>query len=142
MALPEWLRFARLLTAPRRAGSAGIVAAQRVGRDYPCGLFCYRVDQDLQCGKVLMAEHFVAVDLLDPTAVLDALVAELEGLAQSLGCGAVRSVVHGGEVGVTGGLAAAGLSPEGQLLQKSLIEEAKPRTRRLKRPSASASPPA
>jgi hypothetical protein len=120
LTLSEWLRFARQLTAPRRINQSGIMAARRVGRDYPCGLFCYRVYQDLERGKVLGAEHFVAVDLLDPAAVLTALVAELEGLGQRLGCNAVRSIVHGAQSDVSDGLEAAGHAPEAHLLLKSL----------------------
>ncbi len=140
VALPEWVRFARMLTGPRRAGSAGIVAARRAGRDFPCGLFCYRVEQDLECGKVLMAEHFVAVDLLDPAAVVAALVGELEGLGQRLGCSVVRSLVHCAEAELTGGLAAAGHSPDGQLLQKSLLNTPKPRQRRTRPRPVGANP--
>ncbi|MBN8927180.1 MAG: hypothetical protein BGO51_28405 [Rhodospirillales bacterium 69-11] len=127
LAVADWVRFARTLTGSRRAGQTGIVAARRQGRSYPCGLFCYRVDQDLQRGKVLIAEHFVAVDLLDPAAVLAALVAELDALGERLGCTAIRSVVHGAEPGLSGGLAAAGHAPEGMLLLKPLLNAARPR---------------
>ena len=64
--LSTWLRFARQLTGPRRAGQCGIVTVRREARTFPCGLFCYRVEDDLKLGKVLTADHFVAVDLLDP----------------------------------------------------------------------------
>jgi hypothetical protein len=121
--LPAWLRFARQLTDPRRAGQCGIVAARRGGRAFPCGLFCYRVEDDLKLGKVLTADHFVAVDLLDPAGVLAALVEELDGLAKRLGCHAVRSLVHGGVPHVEGGLSAAGHEPEdASLLLKKLLE--------------------
>jgi hypothetical protein len=120
LTLSEWLRFARQLTSGRRANLAGIMAARRSGRDYPCGLFCYRVHQDLERGKVLEAEHFVAVDLLDPAAVLTALVSELEGLGRRLGCSAVRSIVHGQKSEVSDGLAAAGHAPNAHLLLKPL----------------------
>lgn len=132
LTVADWVRFARTLTGSRRAGQTGIVAARRTGRDYPCGLFCYRVDQDLERGRVLIAEHFVAVDLLDPAAVLAALVAELDALGVRLGCTAVRSVVHGAEPAVSGGLTAAGHAPEGMLLLKPLLAGARPR-----RPEAS-----
>ncbi len=115
-----WVRFARQLTSARRANPAGIVAAWRQGRNFPCGLFCYRVDNDLQRGRILIAEHFVAVDLLNPQAVLAALVAELEALAVRLDCAAVRSVLHG-DSEVTGGLCAAGHVPEGSLLLKPIL---------------------
>jgi hypothetical protein len=111
--LSTWMRFARQLTAPRRAGQCGIVTARRESRTFPCGLFCFRVEDDLTLGKVLTADHFVAVDLLDPDAVLAALVQELDVLAKRLGCAAVRSLVHGGAPTVAGGLYAAGHRPEG-----------------------------
>jgi hypothetical protein len=64
----------------------------------------------------LIADHFVAVDLLEPGAVLGALVEELDCLAKRLGCQAVRSLVHGGAPAVAGGLYAAGHRPEGASL--------------------------
>src|SRR4051794_31507666 len=72
--LATWLHFARQLTGSRRGAQYGIVAARRECRVCPCGLFCYRVEDDLELGKVLIADHFVAVDLLEPAAVLVALV--------------------------------------------------------------------
>ncbi len=124
--LPSWLRFARQLIGTRRAAQSGIVVARRDGRAFPCGLFCYRVEDDLNLGKVLIADHFVAVDLLDPGAVLAALVAELEVLAKRLGCQAVRSLAHGGVPSVVGDLYAAGHRPEADtLLLKKLLEPAR-----------------
>ena len=121
--LSGWLRFARQLVGPRRGGQCGIVAARREGRQFPCGLFCYRVEEDLKLGKVLIADHFVAVDLLDPAAVLAALVEELDSLAKRLGCQAVRSLLHGGAPDLEDGLQAAGHRPEGAaLLLKKLLE--------------------
>ena len=119
-----WLRFARQLLSAKRAGQAGIVAAWRPGRNFPCGLFCYRVEDDLLRGKILVAEHFVAVDLLDPQAVLTALVEELDAPALRLGCQAVRSVVHGGNDHVHSGLSAAGHEPEASLLLKPVLDRA------------------
>ena len=136
-AVPEldsaaWVRFARLLLSPKRAGQGGIIAAWRPGRNFPCGLVCYRVENDLLRGRVLVAEHFVAVDLLDPQAVLASLVEELDPLAARLGCTAVRSVVHGGNSQVRSGLSAAGHEPEGALLVKPV--EA-PNARRVREPA-------
>lgn len=120
--LPTWLRFARHLTGSRRVGQCGIIAARREGRSFPCGLFCYRVEDDLKLGKTLVADHFVAIDLLDPGAVVAALVEELDALAERLGCKAVRSVVHGGVPEVANELRAAGHQPEASLLLKELLE--------------------
>lgn len=117
--LNAWTDFARRVTG-RRHSNAGIMAAFREGRPFPCGLFCYRVEKTLGEGKVLIAEYFVAVDLLDPKAVLAALVEELEALGHRLGCNAVRSVVHGGKQEIAGGLVAAGHAPSASLLLKAL----------------------
>ncbi|HTW71226.1 MAG TPA: hypothetical protein VME47_15170, partial [Acetobacteraceae bacterium] len=126
--LTAWTGYARRVTG-RRSHNAGIMAAWREGRSFPCGLFCYRVDKTLAQGRVLVAEYFVAVDLLDPKGVLAALVAELDALGNRLGCNAVRSVVHGGEQEIAGGLAAAGHAPEASLLLKALAADAALRPR-------------
>lgn len=125
ISLAAWLAFARPLTGPR-ATLKGILAVRRDGRAFPCGLFCYRVDCHLQSGRLLIAEHFVAVDLLDPKAVLAALVAELEGLGHRLACDAVRSVVHPGERSVASRLHAAGHAPEAALMLKPLGPRRRP----------------
>jgi hypothetical protein len=67
-------------------------------------------------GKVLVADHFVAVDLLDPGAVLAALVEQLDELAGRLGCTAVRSLVHGGTPDPAESLDAAGHRREDSML--------------------------
>lgn len=128
LSLTAWLRFARPLTGSRRGTHCGIVAARREGRSFPCGLFCFRVDHDLALGRVLVADHFVAVDLLDPGAVLTALVEELDRLAHRLECRAVRSLVHGGIRDVADSLDAAGHRPEdASLLLKRLSRAGRPR---------------
>src|SRR6185312_11222174 len=96
--LAAWLRFAQGATGTRRNNQAGIIVARRESHDFPSGLFCYRVEPDPALGKVLVAEHFVAVDLLHPADVLAALVEELDALGERLGCKAVRSIVRGPDV--------------------------------------------
>ena len=74
------------------------------------------MEVDLTLSKVLVAGHFVAVDLLDPGAVLAALVEELDKLAKRLGCAAVRSLVHGGTPDPAESLDAAGPRPDDSTL--------------------------
>jgi len=124
LSLSAWLRFAQAATGARRGGQSGIIVARREGHDFPNGLFCYRVDPDPALGKLLVAEHFVAVDLLHPDEVLAALVAELDALGERLGCRAVRSIVHGNDV--EGGLAQAGHATMGSILGKALRDHAAP----------------
>ena len=114
--LAGWRRFARTLMHPRRPELGGIVVATRPPRPFPCGLFCYRQEQDLTRGKVLVAEHFVALDLLEPEFVLAALVNELDALARRFDCAAVRSVVHSSAPDIAGGLTAAGHQPDASRL--------------------------
>ncbi len=121
--LSTWLQLARQLTGPRRVGQCGIVAARRKVRSFPCGLFCYRVEDDLKLGKVLLADHFIALDSLEPGVVLAALVEELDCLGKRLGCQAVRSLVHGGAPELQGHLHTASHQPDGtSLLLKRLLE--------------------
>jgi hypothetical protein len=108
--LASWLRFARQLTGSR-------VASSVASSPPPSGLFCYRVEDDLTLGRVIVADHFVAVDLLDPGAVLAALVEQLDELADRLGCTAVRSLVHGGTPDTAESLDAAGHRREDAMLQ-------------------------
>ena len=122
LSLADWLRFAQGATSGRRGTQAGIIVARREHHDFPNGLFCYRVDPDPALGKVLVAEHFVAVDLLHPQDVLAALVEELDALAKRLGCKAVRSIVHRADV--EGGLAMAGHATIGSILGKTLPDRA------------------
>jgi hypothetical protein len=118
LSLTAWLRFARNATSRRGKDQSGIVIARRQQRDFPSGLFCYRVDLDPGLGRVLVAEHFVALDLLHPDDVLAALVQELDALGKRLDCKAVRGIVHRPEV--AGGLTKAGHATIGSILGKPL----------------------
>jgi len=124
LSLTAWLRFAQSAIGSRRGGQAGVIVARRENHDFPNGLFCYRVDPDPALGKILVAEHFVAVDLLHPEEVLGALVAELDALGQRLGCKAVRSIVHKSDV--EGGLSQAGHATVGSIFGKVLVDHAGP----------------
>jgi hypothetical protein len=118
--LKTWLRFAKQVTNPRRAAPAGIIVVRRRARSMPCGLFVYHRDRDLAHGPILVVEHFVAVDLLDPEPVMRALIDGLDALAGRLGCTAIRAMVLGQTSLVAAGLRAAGHRPEGATLWKQL----------------------
>jgi hypothetical protein len=122
LSLAAWLRFAKGLAGPRKSPHAGIIVVRRESHDFPSGLFCYRVDPDPALGKILVAEHFVAVDLLHPADVLAALVEELDALGKRLGCKAVRGIVHRAEE--EGGLALGGHATIGSILGKPLTQGA------------------
>jgi hypothetical protein len=119
--LSRWLAYANKLFR-RRDGRAGILVARRHIRRFPCGAVCFRIAEDLRYGSVLMAEHFVAVDPIDPHSVLSALASHLDSLAQQLNCGAVRVIAPDGHATVE--LRAAGHSGEGVVLLKATPPEA------------------
>ena len=120
LSLPGWLRFARRVSAPRRSLQSGIVVVRRAPRPMPCGLFIWRRDDDLEHGAVLVAEHLVAIDLLDPKPVMDALVRELEALAKRLGCGGVRTMMIQPDAPVAAQLLAAGHAKDGAAMWKQV----------------------
>jgi len=126
LTLPAWLRFARRVAGPRRAGQSGIMVVRRAPRPMPCGLFIWRRDEDLEHGAVLVAEHLVAIDLLDPEPVMAALVAELERLAQRLGCGGIRTMVIRPDAPIAARLLAAGHASEGAAMWKPVDAAADP----------------
>ena len=116
--LKSWVRFAEQIARPRRGTRSGIVAVTRRGRAMPCGVFLYRCEQQLPAGATMVAEHFVAVDVLDPGPVMRALIAELDSLAERLGCTAIRVLVPGEDSLLHAGLQAAGHRPRAVALVK------------------------
>lgn len=134
--LPAWLRFARRASGPRRAGQSGIMVVRRAPRPMPCGLFIWRRDDDLEHGAVLVAEHLVAIDLLDPEPVTAALVQELEALAKRLGCGGIRTMIIRPDAPIAAQLLAAGHAKDGAAMFKPMENQrdhsppAKPRPKR------------
>ena len=97
LTLSQWRCFARALMAPRRPQrtapgpdpSCGIVTA-RTPQGYLTGLFSYRVTVDLCHDRILEVATLVAAGLFDPLATVDLMLEEIERLAKSLGCAAIR----------------------------------------------------
>jgi len=124
--LKTWVSFAQKIAHPKHAAQSGILAVTRAGRGMPCGVFLYRREPHLPEGAVLVAEHFVAMDVVDPQPVVQALVSELDALAKRLGCAAIRVVVPGDASVLRSGLQAAGHRPRGLALWKAVAEDPRP----------------
>ena len=118
--LDSWLRYGRGLIGARQQGQSGVVACTRRGRALPCGMFCWRRERDPEKGEVMVAEHFVALDILDPRPVHEKLMAELERMGRAQGCAAIRSAIHNHSSGLQAAFLAAGHRPTGALLSKDL----------------------
>ena len=121
--LDAWISFARRIIGNPKRLNEGIIVASWAPRRYPCGMVCYRRDNDMELGSVLTAEHFIAVDLIDPSRVLMAMAAELDRIAADLGCGAVRSIIHSEDGDLITRLTDAGHRPQALAFFKKLKDE-------------------
>lgn len=118
--LRDWLRYSRRIAAAGAEAREGVLVARRAGVPHPCGALCYRRHGDMRFGRVITAEHCIAMDLLYPEAVLAALLLALETLAARQGCGAIRALVPQGRGSALADLQALGHTLDGALLIKEL----------------------
>ncbi len=88
--LEEWRDFALPLVSPAGQATSGVVTVLSE-QDFIVGLCCYRVEKNLHHGAVLMADPFLALDLLDLKAVASALADAIESLAREWHCTAIHT---------------------------------------------------
>ena len=98
MAMPNlsfeaWCRFAEEQIADDEP-PRGIVTVESE-QDYIVGLGAYRLERDLQDDRVLIANHFVAVDLIRREVVAETLAQELESVAKQHRCSALHTCLPG-----------------------------------------------
>jgi hypothetical protein len=99
--LEKWRSYAAIRSAPGGVipdGGGGVISVESA-RGYIHGLFDYRIDIDLRCGRTLVCGNIVALDLLNAKSVLAVLFEAMESLAAQRRCQAVHvSVPEGGTV--------------------------------------------
>ena len=122
--LKTWLRYARPLVGAGPGARRGAITVRRVASKHPCGLFCYARESDLVHGDVLRAEHFVALDIVNPAEAMAALLGGLDYLSTQLGIRTVRAVVGPGEEGVSTVMRQAGLSTDATIFTKIVFSPA------------------
>ncbi len=88
--LEDWRAFALPPASAQNHTDGGIITVVNE-QGYIVGLCCYRVAQDFQHGNVLMAEHFLTLDLFDQKAVVHALADAAESLARERRCTAIHT---------------------------------------------------
>ncbi|MGQ9368129.1 hypothetical protein [Azospirillum sp. ST 5-10] len=77
----------------RRGGAAatrGIMTVQN-DRGYIHGLFSYSVEENLRCGRILVVDDFIVLDLFDVAAAASTLLRSMDGLARSLSCRSIHT---------------------------------------------------
>ena len=92
LALEKWRSYAGTRTAPGGVipdGGGGVISVES-DQGYIHGLFDYRIDVDLHCGRTLVCENVVALDLLNAKPVLAALFDAMDSLAKEHRCQAVH----------------------------------------------------
>lgn len=103
LTLDRWRCFTRGAMA-----SAGQVTHPEVllvenDHGYIQGFCTYHLLQDIRHGTVMMVDHLAMIDLIDTTAVMEALLAVLEALARQAGCRRIQlDVPQPGPGGVVG----------------------------------------
>lgn len=115
--LARWRRFVEPLVEASASSSAG-ASGMRNEAGYFCGLMAYRVDRDLQYGLLLVVTLFVALDLVDETAAVRALLDAIEAKARELDCVAVHIRLGGEQSSLAKNVKAAGFRAEAQLFSK------------------------
>lgn len=92
LSLEKWRSYVAVRSAPGGViphGGGGVVSVENA-QGYIHGLFDYRIDVDLGCGRTLVCENVVALDLLNAKPVLAALFDAMDSLAKEHRCQAVH----------------------------------------------------
>lgn len=98
IALP-WIDLRRWRMSVRHTLAAhpsrrGAITVRRRGRQFPCGVACYRCETDLEHGWIMMVRPLAAIDPLDNAPLLAALAHRLNEIAREAGCKAIRVVAQ------------------------------------------------
>jgi hypothetical protein len=125
--LAEWRRRATELITAENRGRCGVVGV-RGSAGYFCGLAIFHIEPRRN-GTTLVADHFIAYDVLDRTQVSGVLLAGLDALAQRLGCIAVETSLTKPRDRLVERFRAAGHNAKLVLMSKQL--DAEPRQPRL-----------
>lgn len=115
-----WMRAARRALRAGRYGRQGMLVARHGAAGRPCGVISFHCDPDMRLGRVLTAEHFVALTFGDESAVLEAFLPVLDAVARRAGCGAVRVLLPRRAARLRAALAARGHAEAGEMLSCAL----------------------
>ncbi len=90
--LNQWRAFAETIVHARRFDTMGVKVAVDP-RACSCGLFTWRRERSLAEGAVLAIDNFAAVGLFDNRAIVAALLAEMDRMADAFTCRAIRTAL-------------------------------------------------
>ena len=90
--LNQWRAFAEATVHARPFDTMGVKVAVDP-RECICGLFTWRRERSLAEGAVLAIDNFAAVGLFDSRAIVAALLAEMDRMADAFACRAIRTAL-------------------------------------------------
>jgi hypothetical protein len=92
VSLEHWRQFARdrIAGPPYISGIQCVVTEQ----NYIAGLCVYRVERHLCHGPTVVSDQFIALDLFNRAAIVNALADFLEGMAREQKCGAIHTQIQ------------------------------------------------
>ncbi len=99
LTLDRWVDYAGELAAGKTQAVANGIMTLQNDQGYIHGLFTYRVDQDLEHGRTLLAENVVVLGLTEQAAATVALIEAVEDLARRHDCGAIHTQLIGATAG-------------------------------------------
>jgi hypothetical protein len=94
--LDRWSRFAHRMIAPPRVNRPTGIMTVQTEAGYMCGLFVFEIVDDLRLTRTLIIRNVVAISLVQPDAIMCALLAAAESLAHLNGCAAITTLVDCG----------------------------------------------
>jgi len=115
--LDSWKSFVRSFRADYTAGQSDVVALRNPG-GYLCGILAYRRDWDLRAGPILTAQLFIAIDLLNSSRTIGALIEAVEARAFQLGCTGIQVRLCKEQAQLASCLNALGLSCEASVFSR------------------------
>lgn len=115
LTLDDWRGFAVPLVDRKRLAQNGLVGVRNEA-GYLCGLFVYRVEPDLTHERAFFVDVIAALDIVDATSVLRAMIDSVRSTAHRLGCGIARVRIDRNQTGLGAYLRRNGLEVEGELL--------------------------
>jgi hypothetical protein len=118
VSLATWRDFARTLAGETSAPQSSIIGVRNEA-GYLSGLFVYRVEVDLERGRVLVIDPVAALDFINVGVVAQAMIDAAQAITLRLGCSATCFRIPDEQAWFAGHLKKSGHRIEAQVLSLS-----------------------
>lgn len=121
LSLKAWRGFATPLVDQKEAALRGLVGVRNEA-GYLCGLFVYRVETDLRHAHAFVVDVIAALDIVDASTVVRAMMKAAQADARRLACEIIRVRVDRSQIALARFLDESGLEIEGQVLSMPSVQ--------------------